>query len=394
MNAYRPVHAARSLPDKERPLDFPLRDRLAYLLADGPSVRSVQATRGLAVGSVKGPAREDNQDRALVAKIIRGRTPALSVTVALVCDGMGGMVDGGAAAALAASTFVADLAMSSGNLDDRLIRAVCSANLGVNQRFKGRGGTTLTAIAFDQLLNGCAVHVGDSRLYRRTQDDLHLMTTDDTVQGVVRARSDQGNEDDLDNQLIQFVGIGPEIEPHLIPLSTGGRPSRPLGTAWVLTSDGAHGFGRQMLHGISKSASSVGDLVRKLMFVADAASVGDNASVVALFPQELAIPPTFHDGTTVAVWTPTDALEMWIEDRQEIDIRSSMPSVASVTPVKPTKARTTSKAKTKPSNKKRKPESLRRDAGGDYQPVAQDEAEVPAQPQLNITFGNDPPRND
>ncbi|MFN7611458.1 MAG: PP2C family protein-serine/threonine phosphatase, partial [bacterium] len=317
-----------------------------------------------------------------------------SVTVALVCDGMGGMVDGGAAAALAASTFIADLANSSGNLDDRLLRAVLSANFGVNQRFRGRGGTTLTAIVFDQMLNGCAVHVGDSRLYRRTQDEFHLMTTDDTVQGVVRASSDEGNEDDLDNQLIQFVGIGPEIEPHIIPLFMGGSVSRPLGTAWVLTTDGAHGFGRQMLHGISKSASSVGDLVRKLMFVADAASVGDNASTVALFPQELSILPTFHNGTTVAVWTPTDALEMWIEDRNEIDNRSAMPSVASVTPVKPMKVRITSKAKTKPSNKKRNPESQRYDAGGDYQPVAQEEAEVPTQPQLNITFGNNPSRND
>lgn len=394
MNAYRPVQAARSLPDRERSLDFPLRDRLAHLLADGTSVRSVQTAPGLAVGSVKGPARPDNQDRALVAKIIRGRTPALSVTVALVCDGMGGMVDGGAAAALAASTFVADLATSSGRLDDRLIRAVLSANLAVNQRFRGRGGTTLTAIALDQMLNGYAAHVGDSRLYRRTQDDFQLMTTDDTVQGVVRARSEQGSEDDLDSQLIQFVGIGPEIEPHVMPISTGGRTSRPLGTAWVLTSDGAHGFGRQMLHGVSKSASSVGDLVRKLMFVADAASVSDNATVVALFPQELVSPPTFHDGTTLAVWTPTGALEMWIEDPHEVDIRSAVPSAASVTAVKPSKAGATTKAKAKPSNKKRKTEASRRDVGEDYPSVADEDTEGPAQPQLNITFGNDPPRND
>src|SRR5471030_274852 len=104
MNAYRPVNGARNLPDRERPLDFPLRDRLAHLLADGTLVRSVQTAPGFAIGSVKGPAREDNQDRAVVARIIRGSSPALSVTVALVCDGMGGMVDGGTAAALAAST--------------------------------------------------------------------------------------------------------------------------------------------------------------------------------------------------------------------------------------------------------------------------------------------------
>ena len=390
MNAYRPVHAACSLPDRERPLDFPLRARLAYLLADGTSARSVQAAPGLAVGSVKGPAREDNQDRGLVARIIRGREPSSSLTVALVCDGMGGMVDGGAAAALAASTFVADLATSFGKLDDRLLRATLSANLVVNQRFRGRGGTTLTAVAFDPMLNGYAVHVGDSRLYRRTPEEFVLMTTDDTIQGVVRARSEQGNEDDLDSQLIQFVGIGPEIEPHIIPLATGGRASRPLGAAWVLTSDGAHGFGRQLLHGVSKSASSVGDIVRKLMFVADATSVSDNATVVALLPQELVVPPTFHDGTSLTVWTPTDALEMWIEDRQVAEIRSS---VASEAPQKPTKARTT-KAKPKTASKKRKTGTASRNGGQEYEPAPRDDTEGPAQPQLNITFGNNPPRDD
>jgi serine/threonine protein phosphatase PrpC len=293
-----------------------LRDKLVHVFGAGTLGRSVEAAGGLAVGSVKGPVRKDNQDRAAVVQIARGSSENL--TVAAVFDGMGGMADGAAAATLAAATFIADLVLSSGSLRNRLTKAVLQANKDVFQRFAARGGTTLTAIAFDQQRHGCVVHVGDSRLYRQTRERLTLVTTDDTVQGVVQAQSAfKGSEDVLDSQLIQFVGIGPDIEPHLTDVMDS--PS----AVWLLTSDGAHGLGRQLLEGIATSSGSVGDLVRKLMLVADAASLDDNATVAALDLPRLERTPTFYDGTTLAIWTPSSHIEIWLNPA---DLRSSPPS--------------------------------------------------------------------
>lgn len=379
--------ALEAQPVHDHHLALQLRDRLAHLLASGPSARSIQFAPGIAIGSVKGPARKDNQDRGVVAKIVRSANSA-SVTIAMVCDGMGGMVDGGQAAAVAASSFIADLAVSDGHLGDRLHQAVGAANVAVHELFHGRGGTTLTAVAFDQTGRGFAAHVGDSRLYRRTRDELTLVTRDDTIQGVVHAHSSaETDEDELDNQLIQFVGIGSEIEPHILPLD----PPRIGGAvAWLVTSDGAHGLGRQMLTSVSRNATSVTDLMRKLMFVADAAGVKDNATAAILQPGELEPPPSYFGGTTLSIWTPTATLELWIQTQT----RAKFAVSAALDDEGPTQPPAPPSAKPKRTKKSRSGTSPKSKVVAGPQIIEGQEAEKPSGPQLNISFGDAPPKDD
>jgi len=376
-------------PPYETALDFPLLNRLMQLFSDGPLVRSVQVAPGVAVGSVKGPARTDNQDRAFVANITRGNNPLESITIGAVCDGMGGMLDGGAAAALAASSFITGLVSSNGHLEDRLYSAVLSANLAVYQRYHGRGGTTLTALALNEIQNGFVVHVGDTRLYQRTSKELTLLTVDDTLQGIIGEQSIRANEDNLDNQLVQFVGIGDELEPHVVPLQEGNRNVTP-DSAWLVTSDGAHGLGRQMLQAISANATSASDLIRKLMFVADAAGLHDNATAVGIFPNDLFKSQTFHDGITLSIWTPTTSLELWIDPGAK-PIPPSR-AIVSKAPPKQKARRTVAKTKVRATPKKRRSNLVRILTNQDQGKVPDDPGDNRG-PQLNITFGGSAEQN-
>jgi serine/threonine protein phosphatase PrpC len=354
-----------------------LRDRLFHLLEKGTSTRSVEAAPGLALGSVKGPVRKENQDRAFVARISRGDMPQ-SLIVAAVLDGMGGMEEGGRAAAIAASAFIADLVISQGLLADRLNGAVHAANSQVYDRFHARGGTTLTALAFNERQEGCVVHVGDTRLYHRSPTNLIRVTTDDTVQGVVQAGGIANEEEELDSQLIQFVGIGSDIEPHLIDIHDN------PGAIWLLTSDGAHGMGRGLLQGINGAAGSVGDLTRKIIFVADAAGVTDNATVAAIQLAGFEALRPFHNGVTLEVWTPTSHLEIWLDHVQAIG--RPLEGLAE----SPSKEKPFGRAPAvaKPKNKRKQtPKAGSKTRAIEKAPEHPASDEVPG-PQLNISFGH------
>lgn len=286
-------------------MNDPLFKRLQHLFRDGASSRSVEVYAGVAVGSLRGP-RDDNQDRAAVAHI-RQSEPVDDFLIAVVCDGMGGMRDGGLAAATAISAFIANIASSGDTLDTRMLSAINSANAAVHDALKGAGGATLTAVAVPRMGNAWAVHAGDTRLYGyRTGGELDLITQDDTVQGIVQANALVKNEDDLDNRLLQFVGIGASFEPHIHRVAGG------TDYCWLITSDGAHSIGRKLLHNITLNARSAGDLVRKIVFVADAAAVGDNASVAAISPADFERSPPYSEGLSLTVWTATQDLELWI----------------------------------------------------------------------------------
>ena len=74
---------------------------------------------------------------------------------------------------------------------------------------------------------------------------LALLTRDDTVAG--RSAGDD-LESELDNRLVNFVGIGDDFTPTISK-----RRSRP-GAGWLLTSDGVHLIGRRAIEAILTAA--------------------------------------------------------------------------------------------------------------------------------------------
>ena len=181
------------------------------------------------------------------------------MAVGVVCDGMAGMSSGGAAASLALSAFVSEIAYEMDYMSrETLFNAINRANALVYEKFRGDGGTTITAVVSLKSGEDWVVHVGDSRLYLvNHRNDLELITVDDTIAGVAQGKNK--DEDLLDNRLVQFVGIGSDLEPHIFKIPT----PRPKG--YLITSDGAHGLGRKILESIVGGTHKPADWVKRII---------------------------------------------------------------------------------------------------------------------------------
>lgn len=291
--------------------------------------------------------------------------------IAVVCDGMGGMAQGAEAAGCAASEFVAYFAAGHKKPLIQLLKdAVSRANQEVYQRFEGSGGTTLSAVVVMDTGEAAVGHVGDSRLYEGSPNQqLNLLTRDDTIGGQIRSSVD---EDLLDNRLLQFVGVGGQIEPHIFRVPIG------LGSTFLLTTDGAHSIGKKALEGISKNSSSTVELVRKIIFVAEAIGVEDNSSAVAISVSQISPLPNFSSGAELTIWSPSDKLEMWLGRQSPSGLNP--PKVAQ-------RASENRAAELNPAKSKRAAKSRTKSAGRakakEKKPEEDDE-----HPLFNIEFGS------
>lgn len=285
---------------------YELENRLLNFLSRPPVDRSVQFSNGLAVGSLQGPERKENQDRALVAIVTDlGLPPKV---IAVVCDGLGGMSEGGKAAEIALSSFVATIARQHTLLSEWLLQdAINHANRAVFGEVRGDGGATLAAVAFEPGRGVWIAHVGDSRVYSSLAGgQLRLHTKDDTLTSL--ANSDlPSSDDELDNRLVQFVGSSSHIEPHI---------SKDVGFAkrLLITTDGAHGLGKHILEGIERSATSCADWIKKLTYVAEATSVRDNATAIAISVEDIDFSRLPTHGWSINLWSASEALEICFSD--------------------------------------------------------------------------------
>lgn len=137
--------------------------------------------------SVRGPVREINEDTYAV---LHGNET--SGSLAVVCDGMGGVVGGEIASRIVCETFY-DLPVycdgikpfNAGSNRKRLERLIRLANDKIHDfvrhhpRYKGMG-TTVSALLFleDKIV---VAHVGDSRIYRLRGGKLTRLTQDQTL---------------------------------------------------------------------------------------------------------------------------------------------------------------------------------------------------------------------
>ncbi|MGZ9115022.1 MAG: PP2C family protein-serine/threonine phosphatase, partial [Brevundimonas sp.] len=199
---------------------------LTELFSNAPNEGRCPAGRAASLISFIGP-RADNQDRAFVA--LMSPAPGQVRFVAAILDGMGGMDDGARSASLAASMFIRSLATSfTVDLGVALAMAISEANAAVWAELRGRGGTTLTAIAMSSSGSCAAVHAGDSRLY--VGAPLRQVTTDDSPRGLI------GHDLDFaPGGIVEFVGIGDRLRFHSFDLSEEKFDSL------LLTTDGFHG---------------------------------------------------------------------------------------------------------------------------------------------------------
>jgi serine/threonine protein phosphatase PrpC len=283
-------------------------ERLHSFFADVSDGRATCMDAGAAIASSQGPHREQNEDRSAIIRFRFGSVRP-DLRLAILCDGMGGMSKGGEAAALAIGSFIASFATIEMDCDlvERMSRSCVFANKAVFNAYQGNAGTTLTAIAFANHAR-CVVHVGDSRLYGIDNErNVQLLTKDDTVSGAVNAHLGQSAEDEMDNRLLQFVGIGPALTPSIINVATDHEHG-----LWLLTSDGAHSVGRRTLTGICEGSKGPYDLVRKLVYVSEAMNTQDNSSAICIKSGYVKSNFDEHEGLTIQITSPDKNLEIWL----------------------------------------------------------------------------------
>lgn len=261
-----------------------------------------------AIASDIGTARQENQDRAAV---IRGRDlEGQTYTLIAVSDGMGGMQSGGVCAAITLASFFTSFALRSrvgARFDECMVEAALDANEAVYDQYRGRGGATLSSLLVRD--DGACIwlNVGDSRIYGVTGSDLYQYTTDDTIAGQLGNKFD-GLKSRSD--LLQFVGMGEELEPHYSPLNLDGYGH------FLITTDGVHYLDEHIMGNVVVNSPDSGACLKRLIDVSKWLGGTDNCTAV-VFPRNGG---AFDEGAFVShdvydVWDAFGDLQLYIDDK-------------------------------------------------------------------------------
>lgn len=269
---------------------------------------SDKATRSLFDGSLVlstdvGLVRLKNEDRAAFAKVSRSDgEPALNLLA--LSDGMGGMAEGATCATMALAAFFEDACTGGANRrpEEILESASFAANDAVYTKFGGRGGATLSAVAWLNHREISIVNVGDSRVFHQSgaiSEKLKRLTIDDTMR---EAFGGDGKE------LIQFIGLGKGMRPHTSTLHASGHI--------ILTTDGIHFIDHSLLGEITNRASTAKSKADRAIALSRWLGGPDNATIAVVdldnFPSLVAAPSPLLEiwpcgADVVNVWsTPLD----------------------------------------------------------------------------------------
>ncbi|WP_122799465.1 PP2C family protein-serine/threonine phosphatase [Burkholderia pseudomallei] len=287
------------------------------------AVRRV-APLSAAVASDVGLTRAENQDRvALVRGSDRNGAPFI---LAAVADGIGGMKQGAECASLTLATTIDTVARESKHTGDPiewLRRAAEQANRAVHMTYGGNGGSTLVAVVLAHGHQAVWLSVGDSRVYHVAEAKMLQLSKDDTLEGQLGKPIEGGRR----SELLQFIGIGESLEPHIEPI-----PNTLSGTL-LLTTDGVHFVDAAYLGKVAHFAQDLGVCVRRFIDLAKMLGGPDNASVAALSLDALSGATDTEIDAAFEVWDPFGELCMFYEHAYRYPTRAPSPAPESVAAV-------------------------------------------------------------
>ena len=247
-----------------------------------------------------GKKRVVNQDNFRIKEYSK------DVTVAVVCDGMGGAKGGGVASSLAVSAFIGKLDESADVLTQRhsdenadelisdvLIGAVECANTavftsaGTSNELTGMGTTLVCALVTPKRIY--AVNVGDSRMYTCNRDAISQVTKDHSyVQYLVdigKLSPKKAKKSNQRNIITRAVGTEVDVEADLYTLT---RTDADKQSFILLCSDGLTNLvePREILAGLRFHGNVSGDALKKaatrFVSLANERGGSDNITVVIL----------------------------------------------------------------------------------------------------------------
>ncbi|HCE1618632.1 TPA: protein phosphatase 2C domain-containing protein [Vibrio parahaemolyticus] len=247
----------------------------------------------IAIATDLGVKRAENQDRAAIMKF---RSPTALYTLVAVVDGMGGMRDGEQAAELAISTFF-NTVLESIHLgsEQAITQATLAANNAVFALVNGNGGSTLSALLLCSDDVNVTVNVGDSRIYAKDSElnKLVRLSVDDSLAEAVGGTG---------TELLQFIGMGEGIKPHVAPLKSEV-------SQVYLTTDGVHYIEPKTLSDIVEHAGRVNQIVERLIATARWCGGPDNASICAVDLELLTFEEHVDDTTVIQVSDPYTSMQ-------------------------------------------------------------------------------------
>jgi PPM family protein phosphatase len=297
-------------------LDDQLANRIHRFVSTRTGSRASTSIGEYSIATTLGLVRNENQDAAIVVRARYGGAPNRDFDLSVVCDGLGGMKSGGDSALLGLSCFVSRMIRSAriGSID-RVTSAIGYANAEIFKILRGNGGTTLSAILVSRHGPALIGHAGDSRIYAIDHNDLQQLTQDDTLEAVLN-RSNGQTDKARNSRLIQFVGIGRDLEPHVYPSPT----TEPR--AFLLTSDGAHDMPHSLLRRAVVGVQPTPELAKNLIQLSESLGGQDNATVVVVPSHLSSDDERPSEGLDLAFMSPFGRLDVWIpqllDDRREI----------------------------------------------------------------------------
>ncbi|TRL30838.1 serine/threonine-protein phosphatase [Methylosinus sporium] len=250
-----------------------------------------------------GLQREENQDRVAALRL-SARHSSQPIIAVVIADGMGGMRDGAKCATLAVSSFFYALVRHRHQgLEQRAAAATAHANDTVFAFANGRGGATLSALLFDEGAPPVIVNLGDSRIYACGKGiKVERLTIDDSLEEAVGGHG---------RELLQFVGMGPGMQPHIRTVPSGV-------TELALTTDGIHYIDADTLAKVLFHAPEPKAASERLSALARWCGGHDNASIALIDLKALRTPAVRNHDAGIQVWDPFGTMAItWLRDPGE-----------------------------------------------------------------------------
>jgi PPM family protein phosphatase len=277
----------------EKWLKRPSPDRSMHAPGDMPVV----------VSSDLGQSRRENQDRVAVMRVSPGGNTKPFIAIALA-DGMGGMRDGTLCAVMTISSFFFGLIKFRGlPPESRLERAAALANDDVFAFTGSQGGATLSAVLFTPDNEPLALNIGDSRIYAthglEKETGVRRVTVDDSMEEAIGGHG---------KELLQFIGMGRGIQPHLHPLETDTKRI-------LITSDGVHFINNSTIYDLIINSADSKQLVERLGALVRWCGAPDNASMVVTSISAVQKAFWLNDEPVVQIWDHSGSLDItWLKE--------------------------------------------------------------------------------
>ncbi len=303
-----------------------LQDVLIRMAASEPSANGRSSLLPVAWASTRGASRQDNQDRLII-----GLAPS-GLAFAVLADGMGGMKEGARAATLAVAATAAHCVGNATSALDRLLDgALRFANNEVFRFLRGDGGAAVVLAAWKDRARFIA-HAGDARAYSVAGPDgppIKQLTIDDTLDAeLARLGRRRETEPELHRGLVQFIGVGPDLEPHVAAVPDDAR-------GLVLSTDGVHSIPAAVLEWIVRGAAQLQLLPERLVAASEWHGGRDNATAIAV---------AFQNGVpaepvgTADFWVARDRVTVLVTATPQMPARPEAKPPAQVEPRAPGRA--------------------------------------------------------